>query len=202
MRDTTITMEEVHMTRALYVCLAFVVGLLGCFDGGADSPTAIEAELAPIEGGHSRTSEMANPVVASATGSGHRVRNDRPLIFSFHATRTRDGESQGQYYLDWKDLGPALDHARLRVEVDVTCMSVRDNIAWVAGVITAVDGPIAQEGTVSYFYVIDNGPAATDEISGLRLNDVAGEDRVFCEQQPLLLARTDIERGNAEVRGT
>ena len=190
------------MTRLSFACLALVAGLFGCSEGGGDSPTAIEAELAPIGAGPAHASETEYPVVASATGSGHRVRNDRPLVFSFHATRTLDGASQGRYYLDWKDLGPALGNARLRVEVDVTCMSVRENIAWVAGVITAVDGPIAQEGTVSYFYVIDNGPGATDEISGLRLNDVAGEDRLFCDEQPLLLGRTNIERGNAEVRGT
>jgi hypothetical protein len=181
------------MSRFSFASIVVAVGLTGCTDGPGALPTAIDPLLA-VAG------VPASPVVASATGSGHRVRNDRPLIFSFHATRRLDGSSSGRYYLDWKDLGPAFDNARLRVEVDVTCMSVRDGTAWVAGIITSVDGPVAREGTVSYFYVIDHGPAATDEISGLRLNDVAGEDQLFCEQQPLLLGRTPIERGNATVR--
>lgn len=181
------------MSRLTFAAVALAAGLTGCVDGPAALPTAIDPQLGLAEA-------PENPVVASATGSGHRVRNDRPLVFSFHATRRLDGSSDGTYYLDWKDLGPALDHARLRVEVDVTCMSVRDDTAWVAGIITSVEGPLAVVGTVSYFYVIDHGAGATDEISGLRLNDVAGEDRVFCDQQPLLLGRTPIERGNAEVR--
>lgn len=177
----------------LWFAIALAVGLTGCGDEQAESITALDLTEVYADAG-------PNPVVASATGSGHRVRNDRPLVFTFQANRRLDGSTKGRYHLDWQDLGPALDHARLKVTVDVTCMSVRDNIAWVAGIITKVDGPIAQEGTVSYFYVIDNGPGATDEISQLRLNDVDGEDLVFCEEQPLLLGRTDIERGNAEVR--
>ena len=181
------------MSRLSFASIALVVGLAGCADDPFAPPQTIEPQLAHVGAG-------VNPVVESATGSGHRVRNDRPLVFAFQASRRLDGSTTGRYYLDWQDLGPALGHARLQVEVDVTCMSVRDNIAWVAGIIVSVDGPLAREGTVSYFYVIDNGPGATDEISGLRLNDVDGEDRVFCEQQPLLLGRTPIERGNAEVR--
>jgi hypothetical protein len=179
--------------RRLSSAIAVLVGLTACQDMPLDPQASPETRLAE---------QSASRVVASATGSGHRARNDRALVFSFQALHREDGTSEGKYYLDWQDLGPALDHQRLQVEVDVTCMSVQDNIAWVAGIITKVDGPIAQEGTVSYFYVIDHGEgvATVDEISGLRLNDVAGEDELFCDEQPLLLVKTAIERGNAQVR--
>lgn len=174
--------------------LVVLAGAVACQDVPA-GPAAPDLAVRP-DLGH------ASGVVAFANGSGHRVRNDRALVFTFNAVRYADGSAQGRYYLDWQDLGPALDHMRLQVEVDVTCMSVSGNRAWVAGIITKVDGPIAQEGTVSYFYVTDNGEGAgaVDEISALRLNDVAGEDAVFCADQPVLLGSVPIERGGAQVQ--
>jgi hypothetical protein len=164
-------------------------------------PACQDLPSGPAEPPPVLASQSAGPVVAIANGSGHRVRNGRALVFTFTARGKADGSAEGRYYLDWQDLGPALDHQRLQVVVDVTCMSVSGNTAWVGGIITHVDGPIAQEGTVSYFYVIDNGEGdAVDEISALRLNDVAGEDQVFCRDQPTLLARTPIEKGNAQVK--
>jgi hypothetical protein len=59
-------------------------------------------------------------------------------------------------------------------------------------------------GTVSYFYVIDNGEGPNgggDIVSALRLNDVAGEDALFCEEQPLLLPSAPVELGTVTVRG-
>lgn len=180
--------------RRLSYALAALVGLSACQDTPTGAVDAADTHLAR-QGG-------SQTVVASATGSGHRVRNGRPLTFTFNAVRRADGSAEGRYYLDWQDLGPALDHQRLQVTVDVTCMSVSGNRAFIAGIITEVDGPIVQEGTVSYFYVTDNGEGsdAVDEISALRLNDVAGEDEVFCTQQPVQLPSVPIERGNAQVR--
>lgn len=180
--------------RRFSCALAALVGLAACQDAPTRVTGPVDTQLARQAG--------SQKVVASATGSGHRVRNGRPLTFTFNAVRKADGTAEGRYYLDFQDLGPALDHQRLKVTVDVTCMSVSGNRAFVAGIITEVDGPIVQEGTVSYFYVTDNGEGAgaPDEISALRLNDVAGEDEVFCTQQPVLLPSVPIERGNAQVR--
>lgn len=182
------------MRRLVFGLAALLVGGLAACQDPPTAPASppIPTVLAPQNGG---------PVVALANGSGHRVRSGRTLVFDFTARRFADGSADGSYRLDWQDLGPALDHQRLRLEVDVTCMSVSGHTAWVAGIITHVDGPIAQEGTVSYFYVVDNGEGdGVDEISTLRLNDRAGEDRVFCDTRPTLLSSVPIEMGNAQVR--
>lgn len=180
--------------RRLSCALAVFVALAACQDAPTQPTVSPDAHLARQAG--------SQKIVASATGSGHRVRNDRALVFTFNAVRGADGSSQGRYYLDWQDLGPALDHQRLQVTVDVTCMSVSGNTAWIAGIVTEVDGPLVQVGTVSYFYVRDHGEGvgAADEISALRLNDVAGEDEIFCTEQPTALPAVPIERGNAQVR--
>ena len=139
--------------------------------------------------------QSAGPVVAIANGSGHRVRSDRLLTFAFTARLHADGSADGNYHVDFQNLGVSFD-------VDVTCMSVDGNRAWIGGIIRNVVGPIVQEGTVSYFYVTDNGEGAdaVDGISGVRVNDAAGEDQLFCDQQLTLLTEVPIERGNAQVK--
>lgn len=183
--------------RHLSYALALLVGLTAC----QDTPTQATAPSDAPDTQLARQAGSQNPV-ASARGNGHRFRNGRALVFTFNAVQRADGSAEGKYYLDWQDLGPALDHQRLQVEVDVTCMSVSGNRAWIAGIVTEVDGPLVVEGTVSYFYVTDGGEGAgaVDEISQLALNEPAGEDDVFCTDQPLLLSDVPIERGNAQVR--
>jgi hypothetical protein len=39
-----------------------------------------------------------------------------------------------------------------------------------------------------------------DRASAIRVNDVDGEDLVFCTDRPLVLPATDIELGNLQVR--
>jgi hypothetical protein len=80
-------------------------------------------------------------------------------------------------------------------------MSVVGNTAWIAGIIRNARGGLPRDGTVSYFYVVDNGEGSgdPDEASAIRLNDREGQDAEFCELRPLALARTVIAHGNVQV---
>jgi hypothetical protein len=138
-------------------------------------------------------------VVESATGSAHRI---RPLpdgdlwVLSFTAQKREDGTVTGHAHVDRKDLDAAWD-------VEVTCLSVVGNTAWIGGIIRNARGALPVNGTVSYFYVIDNGEGGNsppDRASAVRINDAAGEDIEFCTLRPLLLANTEIAHGNVQVR--
>jgi len=136
-------------------------------------------------------------VIASATGSAHRIRNGELWVLSFNASKRADGRVTGQARMDRKD-------AEVSINIRVTCMSVVGNTAWIGGIIDNQAGDIAVDGTVSYFYVIDNGEgdgAPADIASAVRLNDVEDEDLRCCEEQPLLLPASPIEHGNVQVRG-
>jgi hypothetical protein len=167
--------------------------VLGCAPAG-DGPTSASASagLATLE------AAADNPVVALATGAAHRI---RPLpdgelwVLTFNAEKRADGTVTGYAHVDRKDLDVAWD-------IDVTCMSVVGNTAWIAGIIRNARGSLPRDGTVSYFYVVDNGEgsaAPPDEASAIRLNDREGQDTVFCELRPLLLLRTVIAHGNVQV---
>lgn len=87
--------------------------------------------------------------------------------------------------------------------VDVSCMSIVGNTAWVGGIISDTNASFVQVGSVSYFYAIDNGEgsaAPADVVSTARFNDIAGEDLRFCDEQPLLLPSFEIQQGNVQVR--
>jgi hypothetical protein len=135
-------------------------------------------------------------VVASASGSAQRLRNGELWVLAFNAETRADGTTTGQARMDRKD-------ANVSLNIDVTCLSVSGNTAWIGGIIRNQKGNIAIDGTVSYFYVIDNGEGAgspPDMASAVRLNDRAGEDLAFCNNRPLLLAATPVEHGNVQVR--
>jgi hypothetical protein len=135
-------------------------------------------------------------VVQSATGGAHRLSGGEMFVLSFNANKRADGSVTGRYHVDVMSLGATFD-------VDVTCLSVDGNKAWIGGIIENSDSPIVRDGTVSYFYVIDNGEGAdalTDIISGLRINDLAGRDLVFCAERPLQLSSRPIDFGNIQVR--
>ena len=138
-------------------------------------------------------------VVASASGSAHRI---RPLpdgelwVLTFNATKFADGSVNGEAHVDRHDLGVSWS-------VDVTCLSVVGNTAWIGGIIRNSKGGLPRDGTVSYFYVIDNGEgedAPPDRASAVRLNDQAGEDIAFCTTRPLGLVASDIAHGDVHVR--
>jgi hypothetical protein len=163
---------------------------------GCSSGSRVPGTPTPVPAGDS---SQSLGVVASATGGAHRVRplpDGELFVLSFTAQKRADGSATGYAHVDRKDLDIAFD-------IDVTCLAVVDNVAWVGGIIRNERGGVARNGAVSYFYVIDNGEGdggVPDRASAIRVNDVDGEDLVFCTERPLVLPATDIELGNLQVR--
>lgn len=171
--------------KARFICAGFLSAVAAC-----QQSTAIGPELPLLDTGG------PGPVVASATGGVQRIRSDELWVLGFNAVRHADGSATGNYHVDRQDLGITFD-------VDVTCLTVVGDTAWIGGIIRKVKGPLVIEGTVSYFYVIDNGEgsdAPVDIASAIRINDLAGRDQVFCQDRPLLLSRGPIDFGNLQVR--
>jgi len=127
-------------SRALARFAPLMVIAAGCETAGPplEPPTDLAANVTPAG------------VIASASGSAHRIRSDEIWVLSFNAEKRADGTTTGQVRMDRKDVNVSLN-------IDVTCMSVSGNIAWIAGIIRNQSGNIAIDGTISYFYVIDNG---------------------------------------------
>ncbi|MDH3223908.1 MAG: hypothetical protein OEO23_09340 [Gemmatimonadota bacterium] len=131
-----------------------------------------------------------------ANGNGHVPFASGIREFTFHAKEQADGSAAGSYKIELT----ALD---LFFEVEVSCMAVDGNTAWVAGHIRDSNAGFIEIGSVSYFYAIDNGEGAgstPDVVSTARINDVAGEDLLFCADRPLILDSFPIQSGNVQVR--
>ena len=179
------------MFRAVCLIIGTVV-VAGCgYDG--------RSPAAPTAPGLTGAATSLEGVVESASGSAHRIRplpDGELFVLTFSAQKRADGTATGYAHVDRKDADVAFD-------VDVTCLSVVGNTAWIGGIIRNARGAVAQNGTVSYFYVIDNGEgtdAPLDVASAIRLNDRDGEDLLFCTDRPLLLPATEIAHGNVQVR--
>src|SRR5688572_22650444 len=151
-----ILLTEVTMRRSILFALPLLVSAAGC-----DRP-ANPAE--PLALGGAANLEGEQGVIQSASGGAHRLSGDEMFILSFNANKRADGSVTGSYHVDVMSIGATFD-------VDVTCLSVEGNKAWIGGIIENSDSPLVRDGTVSYFYVIDNGEgvdAPTDIISGVR----------------------------------
>lgn len=135
------------------------------------SPTA--ASVGPTD------SRMQAISGARATGSGHTVAGGEPRTFAFGAVGHPDGSASGSFQI----VIHAID---AHIHVATTCMRVRNDTAWVAGIIAKSNHPVVREGTVSYFWASDGGegPDAVDKVSTARINDAAGEDQRFCTLMP------------------
>src|SRR5687768_1427784 len=106
----------------LSVCAMLIVAGCGYADNAPSSPAAPRLTGA---------SPSLNGVVESASGSAHRI---RPLpdgelwVLTFNANKRGDGTVSGYAHIDRKDLDIAWD-------IEVTCMSVVGNTAWIGGII-------------------------------------------------------------------
>lgn len=169
------------------IALAGFVALAGC----ADTPTT----PVPLETVRLHAS-IDQSVVARASGAAHREAGGKPVLLNFSASKRADGTVTGSYYYQ-----SVVNH--VAIHVDVTCMTVQGNGAWVAGVISDSNIP-SIIGTVSYFYAFDNGEGAgadADVVSLVRAGDVAGEDQLFCDELPTQLPNQEVLHGNVNVEG-
>jgi hypothetical protein len=145
-------------------------------------------------GAQSAPSE-SNRVVASATGSGHMVRNGFYRTFSFSARKYADGTSTGQLQLR----SPEFD---VVVHLELNCLRVVGNRAHMSGVITRTSNTAeAFVGERNRLVVEDNGegPAAPpDRVSGIPANP-GNTNPETCETNTLLPDRV-VQHGNVQVR--
>lgn len=181
------------MTRPRPILCVLALSLLAACDSPAapagDAPAAAASAVATPAG-----------VVASATGSGHYTSGGELRTLAFSATRRADGSASGQYEV-------VIHAADAYFHVGVTCLSVRNDTAWIAGTITGTNHPVIRTGTVSYFWAVDGGegPDAVDVVSTARINDRPGEDQRFCSLMPdeafSGLPGHVVEHGNVQVTG-
>ena len=174
--------------RLRLVGVALLAGTLAACDDPAGPAPAPNASAGPAVDG------VDHPVVVS--GSGHIEAGDGLRNFTFHAVRHPDGSASGSYRIARTDLGTSFT-------VDVTCLTVVGNQAWLAGRIASADGGGVLPGTISYFYAIDNGEgsdAPADIVSLARINDREGEDLLFCAELPTGLPPRNVQLGNVQIR--
>ena len=141
----------------------------------------------------------AAAITGIASGSGHYMSGGELRTFALSAVGHADGTARGEYQI--------VIHAIDRfLHVNVTCMVTRNDTAWVAGIIDRTNHPAIIEGSVSYFWAVDNGEGdgVVEKVSTARINDAAGEDQRFCsltpDEQFSGLPGNVIRHGNVQVR--
>ena len=169
--------------------------------GACDSPSAPDAAEGPglePDGVVAAMSSSQAAVTGRVTGSAHREFAGLPVVLSFSAIQRADGTVTGEYAFH----AVAADQ---KLRVNVTCMSIVGNQAFVAGTIVDASPNLAFTiGTVSYFYTRDNGEGAgadADEVSLVRANDVPEAAEEFCTERPTLLPNREVLHGNVTVAG-
>lgn len=173
--------------RPHLVCLAVLAGALAACDNPA-SPTLKTGPVTPSFG------VDGLPTVVS--GSGHIEAGDGLRNFTFHAMKRPDGSVAGSYQIRRTDLGVGFT-------VDVKCLTVVGNGAWVGGIIASTTQAGVNVGTVSYFYAFDNGEASNappDIVSIARINDVPAALEEFCTELPQILPPRNVQFGNVQIR--
>ena len=137
-----------------------------------------------------------NPVVASATGSGHMVRAGFFRTFTFAAQKYADGTSTGQLELR----SPQFD---VVIHLRIDCLLVDGNEAHMSGLITFTSNPDeAFVGELNRVAVRDNGEgpgAEPDLVSGIPANP-RNENPDTCEDRSLTPDRV-VQSGNVRVQG-
>jgi hypothetical protein len=174
-------MRRVHR----HLILAPLAILVACEGPAPTEPAMASADLSSV-------------MLTAATGSGHYFSGGEQRTFSFSAVEHADGSASGQFEI--------VIHAIDRyIQASVTCVTVRNDTAWVAGVVTKTNHPAVIPGRVSYFWAVDGGEGAgtEDKVSTARINDAVGEDARFCSITPdeafSGLPGNVVQRGNVQV---
>lgn len=172
-----------------------LVGMLVACAGVA----ACETSLSPTRVLAPHGASLSEGIVASASGSAHYMAGGELRTMAFSAVSKADGTAEGEYQINIH----AIDRY---LHVSVTCMVVRNDTAWVAGIIDRTNHPAIIPGRVSYFWTVDNGEGQStpDKMSTARINDAAGEDQRFCSLTPTEqfsgLPGNILLHGNVQVR--
>ena len=141
----------------------------------------------------------SNPVVGSATGSGHMVRPDGTFrSFSFSARRYADGTVNGELQLNSRGFD-------VFVHIKIDCLRIDGSTAYMSGRITHSSN-LAEgvPGELNRWAVQDNGEGAganPDMVSSIPENE-GNLDPKTCEDDNSDRPTSRIvQRGNVQVRG-
>lgn len=134
-----------------------------------------------------------NPVVGSASGSGHRISSGAFRSFSFSAVRYLDGTARGQAQVYPRGLD-AFAH------IAIDCLEVSGNVAHMSGVVTHTSDPtVFIPGEYVHFAVEDNGEGAA--ASPDRITGIPESEPLRCDGGQLPSSNfSNILRGNVQVR--
>ena len=139
-----------------------------------------------------------NPVVGSATGSGHMVRPDGTFrSFSFSARSYADGTVNGQLQLNSRGFD-------VFVHIRIDCLRLDGNTAYMSGLITKTSNPAEGEiGELNRVIVRDNGEGADviDQVSRIPANPESLDQRTCLDENADLFPLRDVQRGNVQVWG-
>jgi hypothetical protein len=145
------------------------------------------------------TPAAPNGVVASATGSGHMIRNGFNRTFSFTAREYADGTVKGQLQLNSREFD-------VSVHIRIDCLRIEGNRAHMSGLVTHSSNPAeGVVGELNLLVVEDNGEgpkAPPDMISGIPANNTPPLDTATCETNPNRVPDRIVQRGNIQVRGS
>jgi len=177
------------MTRVILLLL-LAAAIAACHD-----------EVSPIAGDGPLYSSVGSRPVYQVSGGGSVVRDDpagaRRSVYAFSATLDATGAASGQAEIHFTS-NPA------RLHVDVTCVVVRGNEAWLSGPVTRSDNPDFPLGSVFLWRVQDNGPssaAAPDRISGFVWNPQQNFPPSACLWQPESMTMGPWTNGSVDIRG-
>jgi hypothetical protein len=134
---------------------------------------------------------LAGPPVHQLSGGGTVDVPDLGTrsVYAFEASIDASGsvKGQGQVYLSRADT---------RVHLDITCLVVDGNKAWLGGTVTSTKSDIYPAGTGFVWRVTDNGEGAAlpDQVSTF-----GRVDPDFCSEEPTFPLK-DWTNGNVQIR--
>lgn len=176
---------------ALLLLPVIAVALAGC----EESPTDGYVELIP-------DFARAGGITAAVAGSGHIPSGaDDKRVFSFTAQQNANGAVSGQFTLVITASVLGSENPSItRIEVEVTCMAVAGNRAWVGGVVKSSTIP-EWVGRETGWSVEDNGEGANsgDLISLTNIPGDPGLAQSVCDAQTRVPNRL-VDHGNVQVR--
>jgi hypothetical protein len=139
--------------------------------------------------------------VYQVSGGGSLVREDaaglRHSVYAFHATLDATGKASGEAEVHFTST-PAHLH------IDVQCVAVRGNEAWLSGPVTRSDNPDFDLGSVFLWRVQDNGQSASvapDRISSFVWNPSQNYPAAACLWQPESMTMNPWTNGDVDIRG-
>ncbi len=178
--------------RRMMPYLLLAAGTAACHD---DVPTI------PADG--PLLAAVGSRPVYQVSGGGSVVREDpsgmRRSVYAFHATLDATGHASGQAEVHFTTT-PAQLH------IDVQCLVVRGNEAWLSGPVTRSDHPDIAVGVVMLWRVRDNGQgqsAEPDRISSFVWRPEQNYPPAAClwQPEPASWAMTPWTNGNVQIRG-